>query len=664
MEYYLSEENANKKEQYENSVAQKNEQWSRLSKEIKNIRLSKSGTMEERQAHILEKQIQMKEIELEIIAKEEAIADLYISQIRENLLQRRTNGDINALQFSNEMTNIREYKSMLETKRSIEYYTDESSIIDMKIKLERIKKVMGMIDKEQAEKNISKMQQQVVNNESNIQDQEQELLEQNYELKRKNLYYQQKTGQISMEQLREKLKELEQHKHQVVTDKQLEEMIQDFKDEYLEPSQPVNQYERKVSSRSEYHIADTWEQWNKQNINKTHEYGIYHTVQEYHNKTFRYGIELPEGQDYFDYVATNLGEDYARGLSGDKAQMAKQFAQLEVRGTFDSFKDPYKQGEQVNGYDDPKLLLQLQKVAGLNIQELEDVIGLDTSELHQDLYVATYEIEEYDFALQKNVMRPIKEYYQENENGEMTLIGTGTEEKATFTIDDMDFEVNAEQIIQGKTIEEVTQREMGDKLVKNSIEDSMENGKVIEVASILDEDFLKDFSKQCRIPEGTDLSGRTFIVSTINEKGEEDFDVIIRDDNPDEKMNTSYKQLMGIKATKNKGREMYTEAGRKLPGELQELDKTETLKEFITESGHRYSITRNAEGKLGFCEIFRENENIMQAQQIDTYTYSTDDLVSAYKSMELQQKDVSKAYETIKTDRQQTQTKDNDRGRG
>ena len=58
------------------------------------------------------------------------------------------------------------------------------------------------------------------------------------------------------------------------------------------------------------------------------------------------------------------------------------------------------------------MLLQLEKVNGLNIEEIEETIGLDTTALHQDVFVATYEIEDYDVTLKQNVMKPIKEYYR------------------------------------------------------------------------------------------------------------------------------------------------------------------------------------------------------------------------------------------------------------
>lgn len=115
---------------------------------------------------------------------------------------------------------------------------------------------------------------------------------------------------------------------------------------------------------------------------------------------------------------------------------------------------------------------------------------------------------------------------------------------------------------------------------------------------------------------------------------------------------------MGINATEKAGREMYTTNGRQLPGGAKELDKTQTLKEFATQSGHRYSITRNAEGKLGFNEILRENENIIQGEHVDAYTFSTDDLFREYENAGINQENLNNAYQIInrmKAEREQTQ---------
>lgn len=655
MEYNLSQKNDNQKKQYESIIEQNNKKYFKLAEEIKNIRAGKEGTAQDRQFAILELQIQQEEIERDTVTKEQAIADLYVREMEENLTQRRINKEISAQEFSNEIHNIREYRSMISINSNIEDYDIESTILQMKLRLEHMKKSMGKVPKEQADKNIAEMEQTLSDNEEYRQDEVNELAKQNFEYKRRNLYYQRNSGEISTDELKQKLEELEQTKGKIPTKKEFEEMLNDLSEKHLEQPQQSQEYEREVSNRDGINYSHYWEQNKNQDINEWHDNCVYHHIQDFDNKTFEYGLHAPSDTTahYVEYVGERLGEEYARGAKGEKAELARQFAMLEVQGRMGDFLDLYN-SEETSGYDNPKLLLQLEKVSGLNIEELEDTIGLDTSALHQDIYVATYEIEEWDETLQRNVMKPIKEYYTRNEDG-FDIIGTGTEYETTFVIDGMSIDVDTEQVLQGDSLEKVTQREMGDRLIKNGIEDSLKSGKVTEVAQLTDMSFLKDFREQCGIPETWDLNGRTFIVSTMNEKGEEDFDIIIRNDGAGD---TEYEHLMGINATDKSGREMYTTNGRQIPGGAEELDKTQTLKEFMTKSGHRYTITRNAEGKLGFNEIFRENENIIQGQHIDAYTYSTDDLVSAYENAGINQEDLNKAYETLnrtKAEREQTQ---------
>ncbi len=654
----LSQKNNNQKNQYQFIIEQNNKNYLGLAEQIRNLRLNKDITAQDRQFAILELQIKQEEIERDTVAKEQAIANLYVREMEENLTQRRMNNEISVQEFANEIKNIREYRSMISIKNSIEDYDNEATIIEMKLRLEHMKKNMGKISKEQADKNIAEMEQTLNDNEEYRQDEVNELIKQNFEYKRRNLYYQRNSGEISTDELKQKLEELEQFKGKVPTEKEFQEMLDNLSNKYLEQPQQSQSYERKVSSRDGINSSYYWEQNKNQNINEWHEYGVYHNVQDFDNKIFKYSLEAPSDTTahYLGYIGEKLGEEYARGANGDKAELAKQFAMLEVQGRMGEFLDIYN-SEQTSGYDNPKLLLQLEKVNGLNIEEFEDTIGLDTSALHQDIFVATYEIEEWDDTLKKNVMKPIKEYYQKGENGYFDIIGTGTEDKTTFVIDGMQLDVETEKVQQGDTVEKLTQMEMGDRLIKNGIEDSLKNGKVTEVAQLTDISFLNDFKKQCGIPENWDLNGRTFIVSTINEKGEEDFDIIIRNDNEE---NTKYEHLMGLNSTDKSGREMYTTTGRQIQG-ADELNKTKTLKEFMTKSGHRYTITRNEEGKLGFSEIFRENENIIQGQHVDAYTYSTVDLINKYKEAKINQEDLDKAFETIsrtKEERQQTQNQE------
>lgn len=163
------------------------------------------------------------------------------------------------------------------------------------------------------------------------------------------------------------------------------------------------------------------------------------------------------------------------------------------------------------------------------------------------------------------------------------------------------------------------------------------------------------------------LFGRTVIVSTVNEKGEEDFNIMVSVS--DEKGRIKFEELKGIKGKeKEENKEIYTTTGRKLFGNADELKKTESLKEFETESGNRYTITRDEEGNLGFNEIYRENEKITSAQHIDTYSYDVnEDLINNYKDFDINKSDVENVKEILNRSKEEmSKTKENtkeDKGR-
>jgi len=124
------------------------------------------------------------------------------------------------------------------------------------------------------------------------------------------------------------------------------------------------------------------------------------------------------------------------------------------------------------------------------------------------------------------------------------------------------------------------------------------------------------------LPEEEDygsLFGRTVIVSTKNEKGEEDFNIMVSVS--DDKGRIKFEELRGITGKeKEENKEIYTTTG--------------------------YTITRDEEGNLGFNEIFRENEKITSAKHIDTYSYDyKEDLINNYEEFDINQSDVEKAKE-------------------
>ena len=117
-------------------------------------------------------------------------------------------------------------------------------------------------------------------------------------------------------------------------------------------------------------MAEAWKIWEKQDINEEHE-TMYKNYDELDNKIWMYSFDNDFGDEEMKaYTAERLGEDYSKHLDGEKKELAAKFAELEVHGRYRDI-----------DINNPKLLLQLEKVDRLNIETLEETIGLDTKDL-------------------------------------------------------------------------------------------------------------------------------------------------------------------------------------------------------------------------------------------------------------------------------------------
>ena len=211
-----------------------------------------------------------------------------------------------------------------------------------------------------------------------------------------------------------------------------------------------------------------WKENVEQDIDKVHETSAYTGAQYLNEKNYKI---LANARDKgvtekgeFEYMKKELGKEYSRGVEGDKKELFEEFAKLEVDGRYT---------------DDPKLLLQFEKVKGLNIEEIEDVIGLDLSDIKKEIYIATYEKPSIDEKTGKEIMEPVKEYYVKDEKGEYSIIGNGDKENTNITVDGINFNVKNENIIKGDKIEKVTQKETARNLMRNEIEDSFGDGREV-----------------------------------------------------------------------------------------------------------------------------------------------------------------------------------------
>ena len=229
-----------------------------------------------------------------------------------------------------------------------------------------------------------------------------------------------------------------------------------------------NAYEKEISARTNFSVADMWKENLEQDIDKVHETSAYIDPGYVNEKHYKIRATVDDNRldekDNLEHFKKALGEEYSRGVEGDKKELLEEFAKLEVDGRYT---------------DDPKLLLQFEKVKGLNIEEIEDVIGLDLSDIKKEIYIATYEKPSIDEKTGKEIMEPVKEYYVKDEKGEYSIIGNGDKEKTNITVDGINFNVKNENIIKGDKIEKVTQKETARNLMRNEIEDSFGDGREV-----------------------------------------------------------------------------------------------------------------------------------------------------------------------------------------
>ena len=229
-----------------------------------------------------------------------------------------------------------------------------------------------------------------------------------------------------------------------------------------------NAYEKEISARTNFSVADMWKENLEQDIDKVHETSAYMDPGYVNEKHYKIRATVDDNRldekDNLEHFKKALGEEYSRGVEGDKKELFEEFAKLELDGRYT---------------DDPKLLLQFEKVKGLNIEEIEDVIGLDLSDIKKEIYIATYEKPSIDEKTGKEIMEPVKEYYVKDEKGEYSIIGNGDKENTNITVDGINFNVKNENIIKGDKIEKVTQKETARNLMRNEIEDSFGDGREV-----------------------------------------------------------------------------------------------------------------------------------------------------------------------------------------
>lgn len=472
--YKLSEKFNEKKNEYEKIIEQNTKEYFALNKKLNDLISGKEILDTNKEYEILNLKTKLLTLEVDINSNKRAIEELYIREMDSNLNKSRLNKEIDSTEFADQKRRLNSMKIFNGCKNDIKTLNLEDIIIDFKLRLEELKNSLKMTTVEQKNINIKELEREKEITRQCYESSQEKLINEKYDYDYKNIYYDRKVGKIDREEQQEKIKNLENKEKVEPTDEEVEKMVDDFSGKYLEKEEIVNEkdnknaYEKEISKRNNFSVAEMWKENEKQNLDEIHETSAYTGAQYLNEKHYKI---LANARDKgvtekgeFEYMKKELGKEYSRGIEGDKKELFEEFAKLEVDGRYT---------------DNPKLLLEFEKVKGLDIEEIEDVIGLDVSDIKKDIYIATYEKPVIDEKTGKEIMEPIKEYYIKNEKGEYSIIGNGDKENTSITVDGIEFNVKNENIVKGDKLEEVTQKECAKNIIRNEVEDSFGDGRQV-----------------------------------------------------------------------------------------------------------------------------------------------------------------------------------------
>lgn len=472
--YKLSEKFNEKKNEYEKIIEQNTKEYFALNKRLNDLISEKEIPDTNKEYEILNLKTKLLTLEVDINSNKRAIEELYIREMDSNLNKSRLNKEIDSTEFADQKRRLNSMKIFNGCKNDMKTLNLEDIIIDFKLRLEELKNSLKMTTVEQKNINIKELEREKGITRQCYESSQEELINEKYDYDYKNIYYDRKVGKIDREEQQEKIKNLENKEKVEPTDEEVEKMVNDFSEEYLEKEEIVNEkdnknaYEKEISKRNNFSVAEMWKENEKQNLDEIHETSAYTGAQYLNEKHYKI---LANARDKgvtekgeFEYMKKELGKEYSRGIEGEKKELFEEFAKLEVDGRYT---------------DNPKLLLEFEKVKGLDIEEIEDVIGLDVSDIKKDIYIATYEKPVIDEKTGKEIMEPIKEYYIKNEKGEYSIIGNGDKENTSITVDGIEFNVKNENIVKGDKLEEVTQKECAKNIIRNEVEDSFGDGRQV-----------------------------------------------------------------------------------------------------------------------------------------------------------------------------------------
>ena len=342
--YKLSEKFNEKKNEYEKIIEQNTKEYFALNKKINDLISGKEIPDTNKEYDILNLKTKLLTLEVDINSNKRAIEELYIREMDSNLNKSRLNKEIDSTEFADQKRRLNSMKIFNGCKNDMKTLNLEDIIIDFKLRLEELKNSLKMTTVEQKNINIKELEREKEITRQCYESSQEELINEKYDYDYKNIYYDRKVGKIDREEQQEKIKNLENKEKVEPTDEEVEKMVNDFSEEYLEKEEIVNEkdnknaYEKEISKRNNFSVAEMWKENEKQNLDEIHETSAYTGAQYLNEKHYKI---LANARDKgvtekgeFEYMKKELGKEYSRGIEGEKKELFEEFAKLEVDGRY------------------------------------------------------------------------------------------------------------------------------------------------------------------------------------------------------------------------------------------------------------------------------------------------------------------------------------------
>jgi len=260
-----------------------------------------------------------------------------------NLDKARLNKEIDPTQYSDQKRRLDVLRTFVGCKNDLEGLKLDDNIINFKLKLEELKNQTKLTTIEQKNTNIKELQREKEITKECYESSKEDLINKKYDYDYKNIYYDRKIEKIGREEQQEKIRELENKEKVEPTDEEVDKMFDDFSDKYLEKEEISNEekkandvnkskYEKEISKRNNFSVAEIWKENEKQNLDEIHETSAYTGAQYLNEKHYKI---LANARDKgvtekgeFEYMKKELGREYSRGIEGEKKELFEEFAKI------------------------------------------------------------------------------------------------------------------------------------------------------------------------------------------------------------------------------------------------------------------------------------------------------------------------------------------------